>query len=224
MTEIAAAQPAGALSAEPGTRESGTRGDRTRQLIKKAIARLASRRDVADITLSDICKATKLTTGALYFHFKSKDEAVEEMIIDEVSDRYQMVINSFRGGGFEALVASTIEQYTKFHRRRGQLPRAIQAIINARPTAYQAWLDSRRPLILMFQQAIAEARAARGLPTHDAPYLAHFILNSIEDLAMDVFQWKNPTLTPFADTEENWNRRQAALWAWAVLAPMPTAV
>ena len=75
----------------------------------------------------------------------------------------------------------------------------------------------------MFQEAIAEARAARGLPAQDAPYLAHFILNSIEDLAMDVFQWKNPTLTPFADTEENWNRRQAALWAWAVLAPMPTA-
>jgi hypothetical protein len=36
---------------------------------------------------------------------------------------------------------------------------------------------------------------------------------------MDLFQWNNPTLAPFAQTVEAWNERQQALWSWAILAP-----
>ena len=95
---------------------------------------------MADITLSDICKATKLTTGALYFHFKSKDEAVEEMIIDEVSPtaiRWSSMAFAAAGSRRSSLPPSSSTPSST----SGQLPRAIQAIINARPTAYKAWLD-----------------------------------------------------------------------------------
>ncbi len=209
----------GAAAAE--TPDRHRRGDRTRSLIKKSIAKLAMRKDIADISLSDICKTAKLTTGALYFHFKGKDEAVEEMIIDVIEEKYGLILEGYDGHDFERLIAFTLEQSTNFHRSRGRLGRALVTIINTRPGAYQAWLLARRPVIIRFVEAITRARAARNLPTESAPYLAHVILNSLEDLAMDVFQWKNPTLTPFADTLENWNRRQGALWAWAILSPIP---
>jgi hypothetical protein len=59
-----------------------------------------------------------------------------------------------------------------------------------------------------------------GLETGSSSFLGLFILNSIEDLGMDVYQWKNPTLQPYAATTEDWVGRQARLWSWAILAPL----
>jgi hypothetical protein len=70
---------------------------------------------------------------------------------------------------------------------------------------------------------IAQDRAAHGLETGSASFLGLFILNSIEDLGMDVFQWKNPTLQPYAASADAWVDRQARLWSWAIRAPMDTA-
>ncbi|HEV2364673.1 MAG TPA: TetR/AcrR family transcriptional regulator [Caulobacteraceae bacterium] len=208
-------------SAPRADSEADSRGDRTRRLIKETIARLAMRKDVADITLAEICKAAKLTTGAVYFHFKGKEEAVEEMVIGEVQAHYGQILAEYAGGGFEELVGVILEVSSRYHLARKRLKRAIVVIINARPAAYQAWLAARRPVVRALEQAIAERRREQGLPTDPAPYLALFILNSIEDLAMDVFQWKNPTLAPFAEDMEAWNRRQRALWTFAILAPIP---
>lgn len=197
------------------------RGDRTRRLIKETIARLATRKDVADITLADICKGAKLTTGAVYFHFKGKEEAVEEMVIDEVQTYYAAVLAKYRGGGFEELVGAILETCSKHHQTKKRLKRAVVVVINTRPAAYAAWLAARKPLIETLEETISVARAAAALPAQPASYLALFILNSIEDLAMDLFQWKNPTLAPFAENVEAWNLRQRALWTFAILAPIP---
>jgi|GEM_PF-2517232 len=203
--------------------EADTRGDRTRLQIKRVIARLASKKDVADITLADICSATKLTTGAIYFHFGGKDEAIEEMVVDEVRMLYDQLVGN-DDEGFEHFVARLIGNSTRYHQKTKGLPRAIAVVINTRPKAYAAWLEARRPVVRRLQDLIAEARSKAGLGREEAPYLAHFILNSIEDIAMDVFSWQNPTLMPFASTPEAWNKRQTALWSWAILAPFPAGL
>lgn len=202
--------------------DADTRGDRTRRLIKKTIAKLAMRKDVADITLSEICKGAKLTTGAVYFHFKGKDEAVEEMVIDEVQEIYPVILERYNGGGFEDLISVILETCSDYHHAKKRLKRAIVVVINTRPAAYDAWIAARRPVVEALERTIAASRQAHGLSAEPAPYLAHFILNSIEDLAMDVFQWRNPTLAPFAQDADAWNRRQRALWTFAILAPIPT--
>lgn len=203
--------------------ETDSRGERTRRGIKRAIARLASKKEVADITLADVCAATKLTTGAIYFHFGGRDEAIEEMVIDEIQSLYAERMKD-DGSSFGAFVSSVIAGSTRYHQRMKRMPRAISVIINTRPRAYAAWLEARRPLVARLERLIVDARREAGLTADAAPYLAHFILNSIEDLAMDVFQWQNPTLAPFASDLDDWNARQTALWSWAILAPVPTAV
>jgi AcrR family transcriptional regulator len=138
-----------------------SRGDRTRKQIKAAIAKLLSKRDVADITLADICKATRLTTGAVYFHFSGKDEAVEEMVIDEIDAIYSGLAGS-PDGDFETTVRQLIAACAEYEQANGQRSRAIQQVINARPRAYAAWLEARRPVVERLTALIAEARAARG--------------------------------------------------------------
>lgn len=194
------------------------RGDRTRKAIKRVIAKLAMKKDIADISLAEICAGAKLTTGAVYFHFKGKDDAIEEMVIDEINDIYTRMVR-LDGSDFGTLMARVLTESTAYHHRSKRLPRAIQLVINTRPRAYAAWIAAREPTIEKFRVAIAAERQAAGLSTDPAPYLAHFILNSMEDLAMDVFQWNNPTLAPFAQTPADWNARQTALWRHAILAP-----
>ncbi len=194
------------------------RGDRTRKAIKRVIAKLAMKRSISEINLSDICAGAKLTTGAVYFHFKGKDDAIEEMVIDEIGDIYARM-GKLQGSNFGELVARALEDSSSYHQRSKQLPRAIQQVINMRPKAYAAWIKAREPVVEKFRAAIAQERAAAGLSIEPAPYLAHFILNSMEDLGMDLFQWNNPTLAPFAKTPADWNARQTALWRHAILAP-----
>jgi AcrR family transcriptional regulator len=198
-----------------------SRGDRTRKAILAAIRRQLTRKDVAEITLADICKATKLTTGAVYFHFAGKDEAVEEMVIEEVGSIYGQHLAGGVPGDFPAFIRRLIADSADFEQKNGCLSRAIQQVINARPRAYAAWIESRTPVISALAGLIRDARAAKGLSPEPADFLALFILNSIEDLGMDVYQWKNPTLQPFAPSAEAWAERQGALWEWAILAPMP---
>jgi AcrR family transcriptional regulator len=198
-----------------------SRGDRTRKTILAAIRKLLSKQDVADITLADICKATKLTTGAVYFHFAGKDEAVEEMVIEEVAGIYGLHLATGTPADFSAFIRRLIADSADYEQANGRLSRTIQQVINARPRAYAAWIAARTPVITVLAQLIREARLANGLAPEPADFLALFILNSIEDLGMDVYQWKNPTLQPFAPSADSWAERQGALWEWAILAPMP---
>jgi len=199
---------------------SDTRGDKTRRQIKAVIAKLASKRELADISLSDICKASKLTTGAVYFHFKGKDEAVEEMVIDEVETIYGRLIEA-QYASFEDMVRAIIAQCTSYEQANGRRTRAIQLVINSRPRAYEAWIAARTPVIEQLTKLITRSRREAGLDADASPFLALFILNSIEDLSMDVFQWGNPTLKPYAEKPQDWIARQTALWSYAILAPMP---
>jgi AcrR family transcriptional regulator len=200
---------------------SDTRGDKTRRQIKAVIAKLASKHDLADISLSDICKGTKLTTGAVYFHFKGKDEAVEEMVIDEVETMYARMLEPGHAS-FEEMARAIIAECAAYEQANGRRSRALQLVINSRPRAYEAWIGARSPVIERLTALIATARRGAGLAEDASPFLALFILNSIEDLSMDVFQWGNPTLRPFAEKPEDWIARQTALWSHAILAPIPS--
>lgn len=198
-----------------------TRGDKTRRQIKAVIAKLASKHDLADISLSDICKGTKLTTGAVYFHFKGKDEAVEEMVIDEVETMYGRLLET-QHPTFEDMVRAIIAQCAEYEGANGRRSRAIQLVINSRPRAYEAWIAARAPVIARLTDLIASSRREARLAEDASAFLALFILNSIEDLSMDVFQWGNPTLQPYALRPEDWIARQTALWSHAILAPIPS--
>jgi AcrR family transcriptional regulator len=199
------------------------RGDKTRTAIKTVIAKLAEKRPIAEVTLADICHATKLTTGAVYFHFSGKDEAVEEMAIDLLERGYEVMLERARqsGGTLVEFIRVIIEGTTKLCATRGFLPNALQVTINSRPKAYAAWLAARQPVIDQLADLITIARREKGLGPESSRFLATFMLNSVEDVALDAFHWRNPNLAPFVSDPEQWIAEQEALWTWAILAPPP---
>lgn len=63
-------------------RLSGPKAERTRTAIKSAVLELLRERPLKDIALNEICARAGITQGALYFHFKNKDAAIDETISD----------------------------------------------------------------------------------------------------------------------------------------------
>jgi AcrR family transcriptional regulator len=169
--------------------DTTARGDRTRQQIKKVIAELANKKELSEITLADICKATKLTTGAVYFHFSGRDEAIEEMVIDEVKALYaeQLAGSSV---SFESFVAAIIDANTRYNLKNKQMPRAIATAIFSKPRVYQAWLEARRPVVEQLQSLIAQKREERSLPLATRPILAHFHPQLHRRSRNRRFQWR----------------------------------
>jgi AcrR family transcriptional regulator len=65
-----------------------TKGARTRSLIKQTIVELLEENGGKDVSLEEICDRAGLTVGAFYFHFKSKDAALEELTADLIRATY----------------------------------------------------------------------------------------------------------------------------------------
>jgi AcrR family transcriptional regulator len=193
------------------------KGQATRSHIKRAIAEIATTRDIATVTLADICAKAKLTTGALYFHFEGRDRAIEEMAIDVVRDHYERILK-VPDSAFEEFLRGVIGIFTHYNQNNGRLPRAVYVTIGTRRKVGRFWLNARQPVVAKFKRLIEAEREQAGLSTDPAPFLAHFILNSIEDLSMDAFQWNNVELAAFAGTLREWQDRQCSLWRSAILA------
>lgn len=200
-------------------KEKVTRGDRTRAKIKNTIMALAKKQDIASFTLQDICKAADVTTGAFYFHFKSREDAIGEMASDEFERLYQSMTDQVQGCAPEAMIRAVVSTSTEYQKSMGLLPRALQITINTNEAVHTDWIRARRPLVDAMEGIISAARSAKDLDSEPARYIAYYLLNALEDLGMDVFQWKNPALQRFAQTNEDWNQKQIKLWSWAIFAP-----
>ena len=196
-----------------------TKGDVTRRHIKNVIARLASEKPLSRINLAEICSAAGLTTGAVYFHFGGKDQAIEEMVVDEMRGLYPRMMGE-SGDTFEVFVRRIASIVAAYLQDNGRLPKAVYTMIATKSTVGRAWLDVRQPVVDKLARLIAVDRENNRLSAEPAPFLAHFILNSIEDLSMDLFQWSNTEFASFANNAEDWIDRQCALWNWAILAPV----
>ena len=63
------------------------RGEETRQLIKNCACALFASKGFKQVTMKDICEATKLSRGGLYFHYGSTQEIFKEIINDFMSQQ-----------------------------------------------------------------------------------------------------------------------------------------
>jgi len=196
------------------------RGERTKNRIKHFIAKYGAKNDLTDIKLSDICQSLKITTGAFYFHFKNREEAIEDTILDEIKSVYSAIDSEVETESFEQFARDVIDRSTEFQVSRGHLPRSVQAVINASPRVYDGWTTARRPVLEKLARLIAEEREKEGLSTEPADYLASYLLNAVEDLGMDAFQWGNPSLAAYSRDRAEWDARNFKLWNWAIRAPL----
>lgn len=114
------------MSKEPAKREiKQERAARTRVEILEAAITLFARRGYLSTTMSDLAKAIRMTPGALYWHFPTKEDLLLAAI-EELHQRYLMEFAPLLAerrilSGREQLVfvVSRTSQFLRYHREYG---------------------------------------------------------------------------------------------------------
>ncbi|MCP3135882.1 TetR/AcrR family transcriptional regulator [Pyxidicoccus xibeiensis] len=102
------------MGKEPAQREiKQERAARTRVEILEAAITLFARRGFLATTMADLARAIRMTPGALYWHFPTK----EDLLLAAIEELHQRCLREFVGRLTEARALSAREQFHAFTER-----------------------------------------------------------------------------------------------------------
>jgi AcrR family transcriptional regulator len=206
---------------QPGGSE--TKGARTRALIKETIIGLIDERGASyQVKLEDVCERTGLTVGAFYFHFPSKEAALEEIVIDFVSGFYGSMANAPKQttlyGELYTIIAifveATVMQRTSFRLPYMVLPTSIRA--------YQHWLKERDAVIQRMADVIAH-HAKRRTASGQDHLAAQFLVAGIEGFMENAFYGSDSLMSKIDLRSDVLIRNLCLLWHRSVAGEEPDA-
>jgi AcrR family transcriptional regulator len=120
--------------------------DKTRKQILEGAYRLFRRRGYSRVTMDDIAGEARFTKRTLYHHFKSKDQLLAEVLVDQ----HQLAIQAFKTFG-------------------DQLSGSPEAIVNGLFRELAVWADKPRWVGSGFTRLVIELA---DLPGHPARLMA----------------------------------------------------
>jgi len=176
-------------------RTQAERTEATRGALMAAARELFAERGYAGVSTEEIVQRADVTRGALYHHFRGKDDlfrAVFEQIERELAEKIAAVALEGGGDAYEALRAG------------GQLfldlcgERDIQRIALLDAPAVLGWeewreIDARYGLGLI-EAGLAQAMESGALPRQPVKPLAHMLLGALTEAAMLIATAEEPAV------------------------------
>lgn len=183
---------------------------------------MANERPLAEIKIGDLCQRAGLATGAFYFHFRGKDDALEQTAIEILEDFFAGIAalppSDDLYGEIYGLIA---EFYRGYVERRPEI-RAVFVILGAHRRVRAAWLAARLTLIDRLTTAFTRARPASPAAFASDHVLAQFLLSALERFYEEVlFAPSYPRLQEEAANFDVFVRQQARVWHRAVTGADP---
>jgi AcrR family transcriptional regulator len=196
--------------------QSASKGDRTRDAIVDTIVDLVNAQPIDRIRVADICAPSQLAVGAFYFHFRSKDDALDQIataVVGEVYDAALAVPHST--DLFSEVVGILSEFYRCVLEQRARV-KAFMIIINARrhPNVRTSWMNRRALLVDRVAARITETRGdGAGSGFASSTVTAHFLIGALERFYDDVFLLAIDDILPAeAANFDVFVRQQAQTW------------
>ncbi|MFM9448691.1 ScbR family autoregulator-binding transcription factor [Streptomyces acidiscabies] len=153
------------------------RAETTKKAILVAAARLFEEYGYAGTSISDMAKASGYTSGALYFHFGSKEDLARSLVEAHFAHWPPLVSGCLRrgGGALERLVLLSFEVAREFRddpvvRAGNRLWNERHAISAELPVPFMGWISTVADIL-------TESRAAGELsPAVDIPRAARTVI------------------------------------------------
>lgn len=211
-----AARSSGSRGAAPRP----TKGERTRAVIKGAIADLIGERQSLDFTLDDICAKTGLTVGAFYFHFANKDAALEEMCMDHLREFYG-ALDAIAADDIEDLSRAIIRSSVEACVRNPAMFRASYTLIPRSLPIYETWLGSRGAVVTRLIGLLAQRRRrpAKAAPCDHLD--VHLLMAGLEGFLENLFFGSDVTMKPIPKRPSRLEEDLWAHWRSVLLRPVP---
>ena len=170
------------------------RGLETRRAIIETAARLFAEHGYAAVSIEAVLAACRLSRGALYHHFQSKEallEAVFEAVEIDVTNKVLSRTGS-ASGAIEAVRAGC-DAFLDLT----QDPVVRQIMLTDAPSVlgWEKWreIDERHAFGLM-KAALEPAAKEAGLPATLIDAFAHMLLASLSEVALMIAQADDPTM------------------------------
>jgi AcrR family transcriptional regulator len=155
-------------------------GTETRERIERAALTLFVRRGIAETSIRQIAKAAKVSLGAMYVHFKSKDELAEELF----AEHFHRI-----GGELERLA----EGAGPFSRRLAALIGEVFACVERDPASVAYLIRTRQEYMgrvragagnpyLAFRKLIAGAIAKGEIPKQDPTLATAMVVGAVNQV------------------------------------------
>lgn len=145
------------------------KGARTRRRIKDAFATLLDKKSFASITVTEICRSAEMTVGGLYFHFKSQETLLDEVMAEYAEGLWKRVDHALKEAGFARQGRALCEAFFKTYELQPGVARAYHQLTRARLEYTQAWRTESEPRIA------ALAATVRGDRPEMLPRKARFL-------------------------------------------------
>ncbi|TDF80712.1 TetR family transcriptional regulator [Pseudomonas sp. H9] len=184
-------------------RKTAAEAARTRRTILQAAGDLFSREGVSDTTLEQIARQANVTRGAIYWHFKGKQDLLDTLFNEQRLPLEVDVPQSLDfSSGWQRLHDDLVATIS------GETSRCLSEIMlyqgayGADPAAHQRRFTQVRQSLLCHLQVLLERAVARAeLPTAlDIPGVVAFFRLSITGLLYECLQDKQNPLEAVSST------------------------
>jgi AcrR family transcriptional regulator len=181
------AHPSLALRANlVGNDASASKGDRTRRRILDAAATAFARAGTASVSMGDVAAAAGMKTGSLYFHFRSKDELIDEVLREGIGQalahlKRAIAAQRSAGGSAQALLRTAIEAHVVARHDLSDYATVVaRSAADRSQRAGDPYLPQERRYGRYWIELLKEAQAAGLLPAdHDMRLLRDLLFGAM---------------------------------------------
>lgn len=199
---------------------AASKGERTREAINATLVELVNSRSLDEIRVSDICAPSHLAVGAFYFHFKSKDDALDQLATSVVAQVYDGALDVPRADDLFSEIAGILSEFYRAAFEQRDRVKAFFHIMNARrhPSVRAAWMARRAALLARMVKRIEDARGGAAVAGFQSSNVtAHFLIGALERFYDDVFFLTIDNVLPAeAGNFDVFVRQQAQAWVQVI--------
>lgn len=206
-------------------KRAASKGDRTREQLVATIVTLVNERPLDAIRIADICAPSGLAVGAFYFHFKSRDDAFDQIATAIVSDVFDAALAVPPAADLFSELSGILGEFYRAALEQRARIKAFFHILNARrhPCVRKAWQARRARFLARLIARIDAAVAAGAQPVFgSANVTAHYLIGGLERFYDDVFFLTIDDILPAeAGNYDVFVRQQAAAWVSIITGKAP---
>lgn len=210
------------MTNRPTTARPGSKGERTREAINATLVNLVNAKSLDEIKVSDICAPNNLAVGAFYFHFKGKDDALDQLATSVVAQVYDGALAVPRADDLFSEIAGILSEFYRAAFEQRDKVKAFFHIMNARrhPSVRAAWMARRAALLARMVKRIEDAREECPVVGFQSSNVtAHFLIGALERFYDDVFFLTIDKILPAeAGNFDVFVRQQAQAWVQVITA------
>lgn len=130
------------------------KGQQTRERIKKGFHRALEHKNHRSITIEDICRESEIAVGGFYFHFKSQELLLQEVITEYFEDLSKQLESTISGRNVSESIEQAVEVFLKYYQERRGLTRCIQQLIRGGTETAHQWQEATTPTVRMLAKNI----------------------------------------------------------------------